>query len=277
MRTPLTLLYAPADRPDLVAKAFASVADVVLVDLEDAVAPGGKDAARSQLPGLLATLQENHPGRAVQVRVNSMGTQWFADDLAMVADLDYAVAIRLPKTESEEDVSTVTDVLGNRAIHALLESAIGIEHAFRIASSGVASVALGEADLKSSLGVDDEAGLLWARSRLVNAVRAAGLCAPSMSAFTHLGDDAALRESCHVGRRLGFMGRVAIHPRQLGTIEEAFRPTPAQLEGAREVLARMAGATAAGRGVVLLADGTFLDAAMVRRAEEVVASAGPAT
>ncbi|MDO5737012.1 MAG: CoA ester lyase [Propionibacteriaceae bacterium] len=273
MSLALTLLYAPADRPGLVAKAFASRADVVLIDLEDAVAAAGKGAAREALPDLVSELLREYPGREVQVRVNSIGTKWCSKDLDAVSALDPAVAVRVPKVESEEDIATVAHAVGARHIHALLESALGIENAFRIASAGITGIGLGEADLKSSLGIDDDAGLLWARSRLVNAARASGLCAPAMSAFTNLADEAGLRESCSEGRRLGFMGRVAIHPKQLSVIEQAFLPSEGQLERAREVLASIAGATAAGRGVVVLADGRFLDAAMVQRAEDTVALA----
>lgn len=267
----LTLLYAPADRPDLVAKAFASRADAVLVDLEDAVAAGAKDDARAGLGSLLPELLRSHPDRVLQVRVNSIGTQWFEEDLAAVGELPPSVSVRLPKAESVDDIAVVRDVVGDRDIHVLLESALGMERAFAIASAGVISVGLGEADLKSSLGVDDEEGLTWARSRLVNAARAAGLGAPAMSAFTQLSEDDALAESCRRGAVLGFRGRVAIHPKQLPIIEQAFRPTDARLQRAKDVLDRVAGASEAGRGVVVLADGTFLDLAMVRRAEEVVA------
>ncbi|MEO7587194.1 MAG: CoA ester lyase [Arachnia sp.] len=277
MRIPLTLLYAPADRPELVSKAFASGADVVLVDLEDAVSATAKDAARDALPELLSTLLQRFPLRDVQVRVNSIGTPWCAGDLEMVSALEPTVAVRLPKVESQTDVAAVVRAVGARPIHALLESALGIENAFRIASAGTTSIGLGEADLKSSLGIDGDAGLLWARSRLVNASRAAGLGAPAMSAFTHLTDGDALRESCLAGRALGFVGRVAIHPKQLAVIEQAFLPSQAQLERARDVLASLAGATAAGRGVVVLADGRFLDAAMVQRAEDTVALADQLT
>lgn len=270
MRHPLTLLYAPADRPDVVAKAFASQADVVLVDLEDAVAAGSKEAAREALPELLSDLLQKHQGRLVQVRVNSIGTRWHDDDVAMVSELHPSVAVRLPKVESDDDITAVGRVVGARQIHALLESALGIEHAFRIASAGVTGIGLGEADLKSSLGVDDDAGLGWARARLVNAARAAGLGAPAMSAFTNLMDEDGLRESCLEGRRLGFLGRVAIHPKQLDVIERAFLPSRTEVQRAKEVLARVAGATTAGRGVVVLADGRFLDAAMVQRAEDTV-------
>ncbi len=269
----LTWLYAPADRPTLVTKAFASRADAVIVDLEDAVAAGAKDGARAELASLLGGLLEKYPDRNVQVRVNSIGTPWFDEDLAVLSALPPAVAVRLPKAESAADVAGVRDVVGGRAVHVLLESALGVERAFEIATSGVASVGLGEADLKSSLGVDDEEGLTWARSRLVNAVRAAGLGAPAMSAYTQLADDDGLAESCHRGAGVGFLGRVAIHPQQLSIIEQSFQPSVARVQQANDVLSRMAGASDAGHGVVVLADGTFLDLAMVTRAEEVVALA----
>lgn len=273
MTSPLTLLYAPADRPAVVQKAFRSRADVILVDLEDAVAAAAKDDARAGLAEVLGRLLEERPERNVQVRVNGIGTPWLEQDLDAVATLPATVAVRLPKAESAADVAVVQGVVGTRPVHVLLESALGVERAFEIACAGVASIALGEADLRSSLGVDDEEALSWARSRLVNASRAAGLGAPSMSAFTQLSDDEALTESCRRGAALGFQGRVAIHPRQLTVIEQAFRPTEDRLQRARDVLTRVAGASDAGRGVVVLADGTFLDLAMVRRAEEVVALA----
>ena len=96
----LTLLYAPADRPELARKALAGDADVVILDLEDAVAPAAKDAARDGLPALLAEF----PGRAVQVRINAVGTPWAADDIAMLASLDADVEVRVPKVESPEQV-----------------------------------------------------------------------------------------------------------------------------------------------------------------------------
>jgi len=268
---PLTLLYAPADRPDRVAKAFATSADVVIVDLEDAVAPAAKETARASATALVAEVS-----RRVQVRVNQRGTPWHADDVAAVALLPRAVGARVPKVESADEVRSLAAALPGRELHLLIESALGVERAFEIASASpqVASVGLGEADLRSDLRVDDDGGLAWVRSRLVVAARAAGLPSPSMSAYPHVKDVDGLVASCRAGRALGFLGRTAIHPVQLDPIREAFLPSAEEVSRAREVLDRVGAAAARGVGAIALADGTFLDVAMVERARSVLAVAG---
>jgi citrate lyase subunit beta/citryl-CoA lyase len=276
---PLTLLYAPADRLDRVAKAMATDADVVIVDLEDAVAPGHKDSARQSMahalsrPGL-AEARRPLPG-AVQVRINHPSTPWHDGDVAAVADLPGGVGARIPKVESAEQIRVLARQLPGRALHLLIESALGVERAFEIATASpqVASLGLGEADLRSDLRIDDEDALSWVRSRIVVAARAAALPSPSMSAYTHIKDLEGLAASCRIGRSLGFCGRTAIHPGQLATIRAAFLPTPAQVQAARDVIDRIAGAAAEGVGAIALADGTFLDAAMVERARATVALA----
>ena len=267
---PLTLLYVPADRPDRLAKALASAADVVLVDLEDAVAPSHKDEARGHAVAALRDVGE----RPVQVRINHASTPWHDADLAALAALPVAVGARVPKVESPEQVRAVAEVLPGRALHLLVESALGVERAFNIATASpqVASVGLGEADLRSDLRVDD-AGLAWARGRVVVAARAAGLPSPVMSAYPNVRDLDGLAESCRTGRELGFCGRTAIHPAQLDVIRHAFLPTQDEVAAAAHVVARVEGAAEAGVGALALADGTFLDVAMVERARAVLALA----
>lgn len=261
---PLTLLYVPGDRPDRVAKALASPADAVVVDLEDAVAPAAKDTARTAVGELLASVPAE---RRVQVRVNAVGTPWHDADVAALATLPAHVGLRLPKAEDPAAVAALLSATRGREVHLLLESALGVERAFVLASlAGVATVGLGEADLRSELRVDDDAGLTWARSRVVVAARAAGLPSPAMSVYPHVRDLAGLAASCRAGRRLGFLGRAAIHPAQLTPIREAFLPSAEEVARAREVVERVEGAVAAGTGALVLPDGTFLDVAMVERA-----------
>ena len=268
----LTSLYVPGDRPDRVAKALGSGADCVIVDLEDAVAASHKGAARDALAGALA---EAAPGIvAVQVRVNARGSAWHEADLAAVAELDPAVGVRIPKVAGPDDVAAVKAALPGREVHALIETALGVEQAFAIASAGVASVALGEADLRAELGLaageEGEPGLAWVRSRLVVAAAAAGLPAPQLSVYADVKDLAGLARSCARGRALGFVGRTAIHPAQLPVIREAFAPTEAEVARAQEIIDRVGAAEADGSGTVVLEDGTFLDVAMVRAARRVL-------
>jgi citrate lyase subunit beta / citryl-CoA lyase len=243
----VTALYVPGDRPDRFDKAAASGADAVILDLEDAIAPARRAAARDHVAAWLAS----RPDADVQVRIGSL------DDLAA---LPSDVAIRLPKVESPVDV----DAVGERDVHALIETALGVERAYAIASHPrVVSIGLGEADLAADLGIVDESALAWIRVRAVVAARAAGLPAPMMSAYTDVADLDGLAVSCALGRSLGMVGRTAIHPRQLPVIAAAFAPTDAELAWAKEVLAVLDGAAT---GVATLASGAMVDAAMARRA-----------
>jgi citrate lyase subunit beta/citryl-CoA lyase len=251
---PLTWLYVPADRPDRVEKAIASAAHAVIVDLEDGVAPGGKDAARENIRSLLAEPR----AKPVFVRVNAGDTA----DLDAVAELALA-GIVVPKVAAPADVPTV-----GHPVHCLIESAAGVEAAYDIAlAPGVAGISLGEADLRSETGAL-EAGLDWARSRIVNAAVAAGLPRPQQSVYPHVHDDQGLARSCDRGRELGHLGRAAIHPRQLPIIEQAYLPTEDEVERAQATVERL---DAAGAGT--LGGGEFVDAAMLGAAQQVVALA----
>lgn len=266
----LTLLYVPADRPDRVAKALASEADVVIVDLEDAVAPHGKGQARGGLPELLAACE-----RPVQVRVNGTDTPWGRDDLAMVARLPAPVAVRLPKVESATTVEQAASRVGpGRSIHCLIETALGVEQAFEIARcDAVASIGLGEQDLKSELGVTDDRVLQWPRGRIVNAAAAAGLSPPAQSVFPRVRDLDGLRHWCRSNREQGFLGGAAIHPGQIAVIRESYRPSAGEVGRARAVIAALDEAAGEDSGVALLDDGSFVDAAMAGAARRVLAVA----
>ncbi|WP_309104633.1 aldolase/citrate lyase family protein, partial [Microbacterium sp.] len=140
-------------------------------------------------------------------------------------------------------------------------------------------LATGEADLRAELGVPagsaGEAGLAWSRSRVVNAAAAAGLPAPLMAVYADVDDLDGLEASCRSGRALGFGGRTAVHPRQLDIIRRAFTPDAAEVERAQRVVDRVRSAAVDGTGAFLLEDGTFVDIAMVRAAERVLAAARP--
>jgi citrate lyase subunit beta/citryl-CoA lyase len=242
----------PADRPDRVEKALASRAHAVIVDLEDGVAPSAKAAARAGLGSLLSGSHD----KPVLVRVNS-GNE---DDLAAVAELDLE-RILVPKVDGASDVPTLPI-----PVHCLIESAAGVEAAFAIASApGVAGISLGEADLRSELGVA-ESGLDWARGRIVNAAVAAGLPRPPQSVYPRLHDAEGLARSCARGRELGHLGRMAIHPEQLQVIEHAYLPTLGEVERARETVERLE----ATPGGSTLDTGEFVDVAMLGAARQIL-------
>ena len=252
---PLTWLYVPADRPDRVEKAIGSAAHAVIVDLEDGVPPGAKAEARANLPALLG-----HPrDKPVYVRINAGD----ADDLGAVSALAVA-GVFVPKVTAPGDIPSI-----GLPIHCLIESAAGVEAAYEIAKApGVAGISLGEADLRSETGAL-EAGLDWARSRIVNAAVAAGLPRPPQSVYPHLNDDEALARSCRRGRELGHLGRSAIHPAQLVIIEQAYLPSEEETARARATVERLEHAL----GAATLASGEFVDAAMLGAARQIIAVA----
>jgi citrate lyase subunit beta/citryl-CoA lyase len=271
--TPLTWLYVPGDRPERFEKAAASGADVVIIDLEDAVVPAHKAAARENAVRWLATARAG----SVEVRVNALSSPWAADDLGALDDVPALRGVRLPKVESPDDVRAALKALAAAEcdVTCLIETARGVEAAFEVASvPRVGAIALGEADLAGDLGVRNTDALLWARSRVVIAARAAGLAAPAMSVFPHVDDLDGLAASSRAGRRLGFVGRAAIHPRQVPVIAAAFRPSPEEIADARTVIDSFARASDAGNGVLVLDDGRMIDPAMVVQARALLDRAG---
>ncbi|MFE4574967.1 HpcH/HpaI aldolase/citrate lyase family protein [Streptomyces chartreusis] len=270
---PLTWLYAPGDRPRVVARALLSGADIVIVDLEDAVAPDRKDYARAATADLLADPEHPVP---VHVRVNALDTPPGVKDIAILAALPGLAALRLPKVTSAEQIihlaqTTPPTAPGTTPLHALLESALGIERAHAIATAHptLRGISLGEADLRADLGVRGDAGLDWCRSRVVVAARAAALPPPSQSIHPDIRDLEGLAASCAHGRTLGFLGRAAIHPRQLPVIERAYLPTEEELEQAETIIK----AATTEQGAQALQDGTFIDAAVVTAAQRTLSLA----
>ncbi|MFJ3144041.1 HpcH/HpaI aldolase/citrate lyase family protein [Streptomyces halstedii] len=262
----LTWLYAPGDRPEVVRKALEAGADAVIVDLEDAVAPDRREYARAATAELLAGPPcPDGAGVPVHVRVHGEA------DVRALAGLPGLAGIRLPKITHAASVHHVAALAPGVPLYPLLESALAIEHAYSIAGAHpeVRGIALGEADLRADLGVRDDTGLDWSRGRVVVAARAAGLDPPAMSVFPDVRDLAGLSASCAHGRGLGLLGRAAIHPRQLPVIERAFRPTPREVEAAREVVE----AARSEEGALALPDGRFVDAAVVATARRTLALA----
>ena len=267
-------LYVPGSDPRRIEKALASEADTVILDLEDAVAPNRKEEARTTVAEVLRSEQE----KPVFVRINAPDSVLAEEDVEAVAGPRLA-GLRLPKTESPESVRRVAqwlDKLGCEAgLQCLIESALGLEFAFEIARAHekVVGMSLGEADLAADLGVRGDAGLLYARSRLVAATRAAGLPGPVQSVYTNVRDVEGLRRSTMEGKNMGFVGRSAIHPAQIEVINEVFTPTEEEVAEAKDLLARLEESTGTGTGAFALEDGRFVDEAVVGSARLTLALA----
>jgi len=267
-------LYVPGSDPRRIEKALASEADAVILDLEDAVAPNRKEEARTTVAEVLRSEHEN----PVFVRINAPDSVLAEEDVEAVAGPRLA-GLRLPKTESPESVRRVAQRLENLGCEAglqcLIESALGLEFAFEIARTHekVVGMSLGEADLAADLGVRGDAGLLYARSRLVAATRAAGLPGPVQSVYTNVRDTEGLRRSTMEGKNMGFVGRSAIHPAQIEVINEVFTPTEEEVAEAKDLLARLEESTGTGTGAFALEDGRFVDEAVVGSARLTLALA----
>lgn len=266
-------LYVPGDRPDRFDRAASSGANMVILDLEDAVAAERKDQAREAVLAWLSSFEpggDRHPALAVvQVRING-GSRGDDDARALAASVA-AIELRVPKVETAGQLDALAQLAPGVPMTALVESATGVENAYAIgAHPAVTRLALGESDLASELGTRAPAVLDYARIRLLYAARSAGLEAPMMSAFPDIRNLDALRADTLRGREFGWFGRSAIHPSQLPVILEAFAPTDAELDWAREVLS-----VGEAGGVATLASGEMVDAAMLGRARSILRAAEP--
>lgn len=268
--SPRAYLFVPADRPDRYAKARASGADAVIVDLEDAVAPQAKSGARDALAN---ALDESAP---VVVRINAAGTPWFDDDLELCRHPGVA-AVMLPKADGIDAACSAFEACFKDVL-AIIESARGVEEARHIARvPGVVRLAFGSIDLALDLGIDcDPAGtedeLLHFRSQLVLASRLGGLDAPADGVSTAIDDIDRLRADAERARRLGFGAKLCIHPRQVAAVQAAFTPDPVRVAWAQRV--RAAFATAGGAAVAV--DGQMIDKPLYERALAILRSAGSA-
>lgn len=255
--TILTPLFVPANRPERFAKAAASGADAVILDLEDAVAADAKDAAR----GALARDFTDLP---VIVRINAHGTPWHVADVAAVARLRPA-AVMLPKAEDADLAAQVAQATGVPMI-ALVESARGLANARLLAAvPGVVRLAFGSVDYCADLGCAHlREVLLPVRCELVLASRLADIAAPIDGVTVQLDDPTASHvDAAHAGD-LGMGGKLCIHPRQITEVQRAFAPSPDQIAWARRVLA-------SGDGAVSV-DGAMVDEPVRIRARAILAS-----
>ena len=269
----VTLLFVPASRPERVGKALASGAGGVIVDLEDAVAPAHKADARAQCGAALATLNAAQRARTL-VRINAEATHWHRDDVAHAAQ--WVVAglggVVVPKAESADGLAEIARALGPRGhLLPLIESAAGLHAADGVAQAPqVVRLGFGHLDFQADAGLacePDEVELTSVRLALVLTSRRADLAAPLDGVTVDLSDEARVRSDAARARRLGFGGKLCIHPAQVAPVHEAFRPGAAERDWAERVLAQ----AAAHAGAVFRLDGRMVDEPVIRLARRTLA------
>jgi citrate lyase subunit beta/citryl-CoA lyase len=274
-----SLLFVPGSTPERIAKAAASGADGVILDLEDAVAPGEKAQAREWVVAALRTV--DFRGRERVVRVNALGGPYVGDDLAAVVP-GAPDAVLVPKVGAPDEVARVDQLLarlegaaglaaGGIRLHLLIETVAGVLNAVRIARASSRTVALlfGAGDLiRETRGrlVPGRASELFALSRVLLAARAGGLAALDTPYF-ELEDPAGLDVHTRFAADLGYDGKAVIHPKQIETVNRHFTPSPEAVADARRILAAYEEAAGQGSGALSL-DGRFIDAVHVRMARQ---------
>jgi citrate lyase subunit beta/citryl-CoA lyase len=270
-----SVLFSPGDEPELMRKAPGTGADTVVFDLEDAVAPERKAAAREAVNDVL-TDPSFDPDCEVCVRVNPDREVATEDVEGITAGSPRIDSVMVPKAESAADVYDLAGAIEERGyelpVLAICESAAGILGAEGIAAADpVGAVLFGAEDLSADIGAtrtEEGVEVSHARQHVVLAAAAAGVDAID-TLVTDIGATDRLRSETEFARRLGYDGKIAIHPAQVGVINEAFTPAPDEVEWARTVLSAAEEAEADGRGVFRV-DGEMIDAPLIARAEDVL-------
>ena len=269
-----SLLFVPAVRPDRFPKALATGTDAVCLDLEDGVGPSAKDEARAAALALLADRAPTHA--EVSLRINDPKTDVGQHDLdALLGSGIRPDALMLPKVSGPDVIRAVEATLGSDGsdlpLIVQIETAKGVAAATEIgtASANVSALFFGAIDFAADIGcVVEWDALMYARSRVVLAAAVAGVTALD-SPFMDVPALDALGEESRRARRLGFVGKAAIHPTQVSVIQEAFSPTTDEIAWARKVVA----AYEANRGGVLLVEGQLIERPVVRAAQRTLQTA----
>lgn len=277
-------LFVPGGRPELFAKALASEADALSFDLEDSVTPELKGAARTAVAAFLATEPARQSPKLMIVRTNAPSTPYFADDVEAVLG-DGITLINLPKIESAEEVRAAVDLIARaeaaRGMQRRTRLLINIETPRALARAAsiagahprVAGLQLGLADMFEPYGIErrDLANVHSVLFTLRMAAAQADVFALD-SAYAEVVDEEGYREEAALARRLGYLGKSCIHPRQVALANEAFAVSEAEIESARRIVAAASEPANQGRGAFMV-DGKMVDLPFLKRAQALLAAA----
>jgi citrate lyase subunit beta/citryl-CoA lyase len=259
---PRSYLFVPGNRPDRYEKALAAGADAVIIDLEDAVPPQDKPAARAALKQWLS------PEHPVLTRINGAESEFFRDDLPICKTPGIA-GVLLPKAENTDDIQMLAQhCAAGTPILALIETARGFWNAHALAEAPqVRRFVFGSIDFQLDLGIQgEEEELLHFRSQLVLVSRVANLDAPVDGVTTAIDDAERIRSETRRARKLGFGGKLCIHPRQVSLVNECFEPTAEEVAWAKRII----DAAEAVHGAAVSVDGKMVDRPVIARAEAIL-------
>ena len=275
------MLFLPGNTPNMLINGDTLGADTVIFDLEDAVSPDEKDAARILVRNALK--YQNFSGCEVVVRINPTDTEFWKEDLDAVIPLkpDMIMPTKVSGGEMIREVSAYMGQVEERSgiekgsvkILPLIETALGVEKAFEIASSDVrvAGLFLGGEDFTADMHckrTKEGQEIFYARTRLVCAARAWGIEAYD-TPLTDVEDMEGLRKDTEFAKSLGFAGKAVISPRHVDIVNEVFSPTEAEIEYAHDVMDAIEDGKRQGKGVISLR-GKMIDAPIVKRAQQVL-------
>lgn len=280
-----SLLFVPGNKDNMLDKALGFRPDAFVPDMEDSVPTAEKMNARNTIARFLPKLAAS--GVPIIPRVNSLDTDWAADDLAAVVG-PHIYGISIGKINEPSDIGALSEVIGDLEKKAdmsegeikiipWLESAKAIVHCYDIcrASPRLVAVAFGGEDFTHDMGIErleDESEVAFARSQLCIAARAAEILALDTPYFRFKNED-GLRTNSAAAKQCGFKGKFAIHPAQIEAINETFSPSPREIEYARRVVEAFEEAERAGRGSTSL-EGKVIDVPVVKRARALLELAG---
>jgi len=265
-------LFVPGTRPDRFSKALDSSASSVILDLEDAVAAEDKETARNEIQAAWPSFTAEQKKRLI-IRSNSPGSEFYSADLILAQKLDVACLL-IPKSESADEMNGAALVLPNTAIIPMIETAVGLNRLSEIATANqVIRLALGNLDLQADLGMicdPQETELQTARFQIVLASRVAQI-APPIDGVTPSTDDVArIQDDAKRAKRMGFGGKLCIHPKQVSIVKAAFMPSEEELVWAKRVIE----ADKASKGGAVKLDGRMIDRPVVLLAQRTIAIAG---
>ena len=265
---PLTYLFVPGNRADRFDKAVASQAGAIIVDLEDAVAPNDKAAARAKFAAWFRAY-DSAPER-ILVRINDESTPWFDEDIALIAESGVRGVV-LPKAESTSQIERIGSALAaNSFVVPLVETAKGILDVDSLARTAhVQRIAFGTLDYALNLDLTgDDRGFAYPACRIALASRAAGIASPIAGVTTEIDDQSRLLADLDFARACGFGAKLCIHPKQVDAVHAAMRPSEAEIAWAK----RVADAAESGQGAVRL-DGKMVDRPVIAKAMRILARA----